>query len=229
MALVLSLETSTDVCSVALHNDRTLVAEIELHQAQAHASKLAPLISEVLIKAGVSLNQVNAVAISSGPGSYTGLRIGTSTAKGICYTLEIPLVTVSTLKLLAFQASSLLNETALLCPMIDARRMEVYCQVFDNQLNEVLPVEAKIIEEDAFQELLATTKIFFFGNGAMKCKSTLQHQNAYFLEENIFPLATTLGTIAIEKLLSKQVENLVTFEPFYLKDFVAKKAKSPLA
>jgi len=227
MAFILSLETSTAVTSVAIHEDERLVAAEEIHIPQSAASRLAILIKEVEKKAGVALKQLNAVAVSSGPGSYTGLRIGASTAKGLCYALNLPLIAVSSLDLMAFHVSQKNVGDALLCPMIDARRMEVYCEVTDPKLERILPVEAKIIDEHSFGDLLKKKKMIFFGDGAAKCAALIRGENAIFLE-GIFPSAIDLGYLASRKFKHNEAENLVQFEPFYLKDFVAKKAVSKL-
>jgi len=222
MAIILSLETSTAVCSVALHENGKLLAVLELHREQAHASKLAVLIDQVLRLADVTINQVNAVAVSSGPGSYTGLRIGASTAKGLCYALGIPLIAVGTLELLAAQISSFTTENSYRCPMIDARRMEVYCYLTDAKGIVIEPVQAKIIDESSFADLLRSNQIVFFGNGAAKCKPVIQHKHAVFVDD-IHPSAEQLGELAFEKYKHKQVEDVVHFEPHYLKEFMIKK------
>jgi tRNA threonylcarbamoyladenosine biosynthesis protein TsaB len=227
MSVILSLETSTNVCSVALHDSQTILAEAEIHEAQSHASRLAPMIEQVSRKAGISLKELKAVAITLGPGSYTGLRIGTSTAKGICYALDIPLIAVGTLELLAFQGSFQNAATSFLCPMIDARRMEVYCLVADADLNIVEGVSAKVVDENSFRELLEAHSMLFFGNGADKCREIILHPNAIFLD-NIYPLASALGLMAQKKLAAGEIEDLVNFKPFYLKDFVAKRAGSEI-
>jgi len=222
MAIILSLETSTTVCSVALHEKGKLLAALEIQREQSHASKLAVLIDEVLSLADVKINQVNAVAISLGPGSYTGLRIGTSTAKGLCYSLGIPLIAVGTLQLLAAQVGSGNIENTYRCPMIDARRMEVYCFLIDAMGVEIEPVQAKIIDEKSFADQLRSNQIVFFGNGASKCKSVIQHKNAVFVDD-IYPSAEQLGELAFEKYKHNQVEDLVHLEPQYLKEFMIKK------
>jgi tRNA threonylcarbamoyladenosine biosynthesis protein TsaB len=224
MSYILSLETSTDVCSVALHHQSQLVKEIVIHQPQAHASRLSPLIQELLSKTGVQMKQLNGVAVSSGPGSYTGLRIGTSTAKGLCYALDIPLLSVPTLQVIAFAASVVNPYKALLCPMIDARRMEVFCQILDHDLNVLKPVEAVVIDSMSFKELLTSQKMLFIGNGAAKCHGVIVSNNALFLPD-IYPSAGPLGFLASKKLEAGDVEDLVSFTPFYLKEFVAKKAQ----
>lgn len=222
MALILSLETSTHVCSVALHQAGNLLALAEVHREQSHASKLAVLIDQVMKLADVEMGQLQAVALSSGPGSYTGLRIGASTAKGICYALNIPLIAIGTLELLAAQMQKTNTAGAQLCPMIDARRMEVYCQLFDPNRNKLQEVEAKVIDSESFKEQLEQSEIIFFGNGASKCKAVMHHPNAFFLE-GIHPSASELGHRAWDKYQHNQVEDLVVFQPFYLKEFMIKK------
>ena len=226
MPIILSLETSTDVCSVALHEDGALLAQAEIHEAQAHAARLAPLIDQVMRETAVLMKQVAAVAVTAGPGSYTGLRIGTSTAKGICYAQDIPLIAAGTLELLAFQANTHNPTGALLCPMIDARRMEVYCMIADHKLQMLRPVTAEVIDGNSFSELLRDRQVLFFGNGAEKCRAVITHPNAVFLS-GVYPQAAFLGTMAARKFDAGDFEDLIRFKPFYLKEFVAKKAKSP--
>jgi len=226
MPVILSLETSTDVCSVALHDSDNLLAEAVLREPQAHASRLAPLIEQVAATSGVDFNDLDGIAVTSGPGSYTGLRIGTSTAKGLCYGLDIPLVTVGTLELMAFQVAGI-NSGALLCPMIDARRMEVYCMVADPALKVLEGVSARVVDEATFAELLNGNQVLFFGNGAAKCRSVIKHTNAIFLDD-VVPLARSLGEIAQKRFAANQFEDLIGFKPFYLKEFVAKRAGADL-
>jgi tRNA threonylcarbamoyladenosine biosynthesis protein TsaB len=228
MSLILSLETSTHVCSVALHDAGKLVATREVHIPQSHAARLAPMIEEVRREAGIELKQLAAVAVASGPGSYTGLRIGVSTAKALCYTLQIPLIAVGTLDVMALQVAPLQSADVLLCPMIDARRMEVYCQVTTPAWEIVQPVEAKIIDEGSFADLLERQRVVFFGDGAAKCSAVISHPNAIFVD-NIAPLASALGVLAHAKFLEHRVEDLVHFEPFYLKDFLIKKPAADAA
>lgn len=223
MSLILSLETSTSVCSVALHHEGKIVATSEIHKEQSHASKLAVLIEEVMELSGHSMAELTAIAISSGPGSYTGLRIGTSTAKGLCYALNIPLISVDTLFLMAAQINGYNVANAMLCPMIDARRMEVYCLVTDAELQTLQPVEAKVIDENSFLDFLEQGQVIFFGNGAAKCRPVIQHKHALFLNDE-FPSAAMLGSLAFEKFRQGAFEDLVSFEPFYLKEFLVKKA-----
>lgn len=222
MSILLSLETSTDVCSVAVHDGDKCLAEAVIREPQAHAAKLAPSIERVMREAQIGMHDLEAVAVSSGPGSYTGLRIGTSTAKGLCFGLDIPLVSIGTLELLAYQASFMNPQKALLCPMIDARRMEVYALLADADLRIMRAVSAFIVDETTFSELLAEKQVLFLGNGADKCRAVIRHPNAYFLDE-VVPLASRLGELAGRKLLAGDVEDLAAFQPFYLKEFVAKK------
>lgn len=222
MSFVLSLETSAKVCSVALHDHGKLVTTKEIHVEQSHASKLAVLIDDVLKEAKISANQLVAIAVSSGPGSYTGLRIGTSTAKGLCFALNLPLLSLESLTLLAHQMNANNPTKAYLCPMIDARRMEVYCEVFDASLETISPVEAKVIDATSFSDLLMDHEIIFFGDGSDKCKEQLTHPNAKFIS-GIYPAASSMGGIVYQKLKAGQVENLINFEPHYLKEFMIKK------
>lgn len=227
MALILSLETSTNVCSVALHDSGELLTTSEVHVDQSHASKLALLIEEVIKVAGIDETAVAAVAISSGPGSYTGLRIGTSTAKGLCFALDIPLIVCNTLELLVHQVRKFSDRESYFCPMLDARRMEVYCMVVDWHLNVVKPIEAKVVDETSFEDLLDHHKVIFFGNGSAKCQHIIKHANAYFLW-GIYPAASQLGTLSWEKFQQKDFEDLVHFEPFYLKDFLIRRPQKNL-
>jgi tRNA threonylcarbamoyladenosine biosynthesis protein TsaB len=223
MSLILSLETSTSVCSAALHERGKLLASYEIHIEQTQASKLAVLVSDLIRNSGFQMQALKAIAVTSGPGSYTGLRIGTSTAKGLCFALNIPLITIDTLTLLASQLTTVNIHEALLCPMIDARRMEVYCLLCDNQVNTIAPIEAKVIDENSFSEYLRNYQILFFGSGAEKCKNVIQHINAYFIP-NIFPAASELGKLAYENFEKNDFVDLVSYEPFYLKEFQVKKS-----
>lgn len=224
MSLILNLETSTKVCSVAIHDSARLVAAFEVHIEQSHASKLAMLIDEVKNLAGIDLSQLEAVAISSGPGSYTGLRIGTSTAKGLCFTLGIPLISIGSLELLTFQMKEYNHMKAYLCPMIDARRMEVYCLIANSSLEVVHPTEAKVIDELSFKEYLDKGKVLFFGDGSAKCSDRIVHENAHFIN-GVYPKASHLGFMAFEKFKQNEVEDLGSFEPHYLKEFMIKQPK----
>src|SRR5688572_23432106 len=173
MSLILSIETSTAVCSVALHENGRLLAVMEVHQEYSHASKLGILVSELMNISETKIDKINAIAVSSGPGSYTGLRIGTSLAKGLCYSLDIPLVAVPTLEVLAAVVSPFHRVDSFLCPMIDARRMEVYCQLFNGSLEEYEPVKSVVVDERSFEKYLNIKPIIFFGNGALKCRAVI--------------------------------------------------------
>lgn len=220
MAVILSIETSTSVCSAALHENGNLIAVKELHTPQSAASQLAVQIETLFFSTALSKKCVQAVAVSSGPGSYTGLRIGTATAKGICYGLNVPLLAIDSLYVLAAGIKEVLP-TDLLCPMIDARRMEVYCSLLDISMNILEKTRAKIIDSDSFKDLLDLHRIQFFGNGADKCRGVIDHPHAIFLD-NVYSTAANMGKHAFEKFQKGEFENLESFEPNYLKDFVAK-------
>ncbi len=222
MSLILSLETSAKICSVALHQQGVLIATEEIHIEHSHAGKLAVLIEAVVKKSGITLSQLSAVAVSSGPGSYTGLRIGTSTAKGLCFALNIPLIAVGSLELLVHHMNKQNAGNAYLCPMIDARRMEVYCTVVDAAGKTIQPIEAKVIDASSFGALLELNKMIFFGDGADKCRDTITHPGAQFIS-GISPIASYMGEPAFQKFQQKQTEDLVNFEPYYLKEFMVKK------
>lgn len=225
MALILSIETSASACSVALHEHGKLLKSLEVTEGQAHAARLAGLINDIFTETRRSKNQLGAIAVSSGPGSYTGLRIGISTAKGLCFGLNIPLIAIPTLQSLAFEAvKRKSSEDFLLCPMIDAKRMEVYAEVYDVQMNVVRAVEPVLVDSSSFAELLASQKMLFVGDGAKKCKEVIIHPNAVFLDD-LHPKAEWIGELAWRKFGKKEFEDLIAFTPFYLKDFVAKKAQ----
>lgn len=225
MALILSLETSTSSCSAALHRDGKLIAGREQHEPHLAASQLAVLISEVLADVGIEPKQVEAVAVSAGPGSYTGLRIGVATAKGFCYASKIPLIAVNSLVLLASHVEEEAGPADLLCPMIDARRMEVYTMLLNKDLVELEPIVARIIDESSYQEVLSKARVLFFGTGSDKCRGAIHHTNAHFIS-GIVPSALKLGELAEARFNSRQFEDIATFEPLYLKDFLIRKPKS---
>lgn len=227
MALILSLETSVDVCSVAIHNQDNLLASAIVTEPQAHASKLGLLIEKVLAESNTSAKSLNAIAVASGPGSYTGLRIGVSTAKGLCYSVDIPLIAVNTLELLAYQATSVAGKDSMLCPMIDARRMEVYSMLTDSTLKVLQTIQPEIIDEQSYSQLLEDKKITFFGNGAAKCKGVISHPNALFIDD-VIPSAISLGELANRKFQKAEFEDIIHFEPLYLKEFQVKKSTKPL-
>lgn len=223
--MILCIETSTDVCSVALVEKGEVVAHNEKIGTNAHASTLTPLIEEMVGKSGRSMKEIEAVAVSSGPGSYTGLRIGVSTAKGICYALNKPLISVNSLHVVAEGIFNADKDAKLAAPMIDARRMEVYTEVINRDGEISLPVEAKIIDEHSFEEELQKNEIYFGGNGADKCSTVINNKNAKFVA-GIMPLAENMCRLAQYKYESKQFESVAYFEPFYLKEFVATTPKN---
>jgi tRNA threonylcarbamoyladenosine biosynthesis protein TsaB len=226
MALIVHIETATKICSVALSQDTKIIAIRESNILNSHSSLITNFVDEVFKETGKSLKELDAVSVSMGPGSYTGLRIGVSTAKGLCYSLEKPLIAVSTLKAMANGFVNIGNYTpSLFCPMIDARRMEVYCGFFDNLLNTIIPVSAEIIDENSFADLLSNNSIYFFGDGAEKCKSALSNNKNIFFDGDFNTSSKYLISLAEEKFRKKEFENIAYFEPFYLKDFLAGKPK----
>ncbi|MEL7006044.1 MAG: tRNA (adenosine(37)-N6)-threonylcarbamoyltransferase complex dimerization subunit type 1 TsaB [Bacteroidota bacterium] len=225
MALILSIDTSTTVCSIALHNDGTLLSNQSFHITQSHSKLLSIAIDSLIEYTGYHPSDLNGIALSKGPGSYTGLRIGTSTAKGLCYALDVPLIAINTLEAMALQVSKFFSEGYLLCPMIDARRMEVYTTLVNHKGNVLKETTPEIIDQDSFKEALEKYKVVFFGNGAAKCASVIEHPNATFLKE-ITPDATSVGLLGYEKYNRQEFEDVAYFEPFYLKEFMATKPKN---
>ena len=226
MSLLLSIDSATKVCSVALHEDGNLLASQHLYIDKSHSGLLTVLIEHVLQYTGNKMANLSAVAVSEGPGSYTGLRIGASAAKGLCFALDIPMVTVGTLEAMAQGMSRYAEEGSLLCPMIDARRMEVYCLLAKNTAEVVSNPQAKIIDENSFREELEAQKIYFFGDGAAKCMPLLgEHRNARFIKE-IVPSAVYVGEIGWQKFLANDLADVAYFEPYYLKEFYSPKPKA---
>jgi len=225
MAKILQIETATQVCSVALSIDGKTVLVKEETGQNLHASRLTLFIDEVMKSVGCAYSDLDAVAVSKGPGSYTGLRIGVSTAKGLCYALEKPLIGIETLEMMA---AGFINEnphySGLICPMIDARRMEVYTCVFDEKLNVLEPTSAKIIDETSFADWFKENQITFLGDGAAKCAETLCQPNASFSDAN-FNAAHYMSTLAHKAFEKGNFEDVAYFEPFYLKDFVVTQPK----
>lgn len=224
MPCILHIETATEVCSVAVSLDGKVLFQREETKGPSHAVLLAVFVSEAVQELRSKDITLDAVAVSRGPGSYTGLRIGVSEAKGLCYGLNIPLIGISTLKIMAvaMSASDIVrdNEGILLCPMIDARRMEVYDAIFDSDLSQVRDVHADIIDQQSFSEFLQDRKIVFFGNGAEKCKEALTNANALFVD-GMYPTAVNMVALAEEAYLKQEFVDVAYFEPFYLKEFVA--------
>ena len=219
MALFLLIETATKSCSVSLSSENKIIAcKEEVNEQYYHAEKLTVFITELFKTQDFTIKDLDAVAVSKGPGSYTGLRISVSTAKGLCYALDIPLISVSTLKAMAFGMAQK-EKSDLYCPMIDARRMEVYNAFYNSTNKEIRGIQADIIEACSYQKEL-DKKVLFFGDGAEKCKQMIQHPNARFID-GIFPSSKDMLEIANEKFAEKDFEDVVYSEPFYLKDFVA--------
>jgi tRNA threonylcarbamoyladenosine biosynthesis protein TsaB len=223
MACILHIDTSTEVCSVAVSDDSHVIFEQSDHSGPNHAERLGTMVDEALSFTDSHAIPFDAVAVSGGPGSYTGLRIGVSMAKGICYGRGLQLVSVPTLQLLCVPVllRELVEEGALLCPMIDARRMEVYAAVYDRALREVRAVGADVVTADTYREWLDRGRVYFFGNGAAKCMEAINHPNACYID-GIEPLAKWMQPIAERRLLNGETEDVAYYVPFYLKDFVAK-------
>lgn len=228
---ILHIETSTIVCSAAWSKNGELQKQlINLTDGQ-HAKQLPLFIDELLNDIHSQSLNLDAVSIGSGPGSYTGLRIATATAKGLCYVMQIPLIAIDTLQVLVENVKEKQNfcnqlpTDTLLCPMIDARRMEVYCALYDAQGQRLTDVEAKVITNDSFSDYLSKGKVLFFGDGASKCKMVLTHPNAVFVE-GIVPEARYMATLAKEKYEKAETENTAYYNPFYLKEYQAIKSKN---
>ena len=228
MACILHIETSTNVCSVAVSEDGQCIFEQqERGEHGAGAERLGTMVDEAMSFTDNHAIPFDSVAVSCGPGSYTGLRIGVSMAKGICYGRDLKLLAVPTLELLCVPVllrNPEMEENALLCPMLDARRMEVYAALYDRSLKVVHPVSADIVDSDTYKQWLDERPIYFFGNGAQKCADIINHPHAHFIE-GIEPLAKWMQPLAEKRFLNEQFEDVAYFVPFYLKDFVAIKPK----
>lgn len=215
MERIILIETSTALCSVALAEEGNIVAYRESSAPKAHASLTAVFIQEMLSERGLTTADCDAVCVSMGPGSYTGLRVGVSTAKGLCFGSGKPLLAVGTLDTLVAQADS---DARFIIPMVDARRMEVYTAMYTATFEKKSEIEAKVIDEQSFAELLCEKNIYFFGNGAEKCQSVIASSNAHFLT-GILPQAKYMGKLA-EQTTSLDIKQIAYYEPFYLKEFV---------
>ncbi|REE83248.1 tRNA threonylcarbamoyladenosine biosynthesis protein TsaB [Lutibacter oceani] len=222
MTYILNIETSTKNCSVSLAKDGKTIALKEVNdEGYSHAEKLHEFIKEIISKAGLSFSNLDAIAVSKGPGSYTGLRIGVSAAKGLCFALNIPLISVNTLQSLALTTST--PSESFVIPLLDARRMEVYSAVFKNNIL-IKNVAAEIITENSFSEFLNKSDVYFLGDGAEKCKEIIIHKNANFID-NKFPSANEMSKLSFEKYKKNDIEDIAYFEPFYLKDFIVVASK----
>lgn len=226
---ILNIETSTGVCSVSVSDKDAILAARESRIDRSHASMLTVFIGEAMAEAGIGYNELSGVAVSRGPGSYTGLRIGVSAAKGICYGADIPLIALDTLLIMArgLLRNIADNDGLLLCPMIDARRMEVYTALYDTAGTRVKDITAEIIVNDSFKDYLDERKIIFFGDGSGKCRDTLKHPNAVFIE-GIYPSACYMAQLSFKAFAEKIFEDTAYFEPFYLKDFLATTPKNKM-
>ena len=229
MSCILHIDTSTEACSVAVSQDGQVIFHKEETDGPSHAQLIGGMVDEALSFTDNHAIPFDAVAISSGPGSYTGLRIGASIAKGVCYARDLHLISIPTLQLMCVQPllCEELPEDALLCPMIDARRMEVYTALFTRGLQHVTPTEAKVIDSTAFASELDKHPVYFFGNGADKCKDVISHPNAHFID-GIKPLAKWMAPLAEKAHACGEFEDVAYFEPFYLKEFIATKSRNPL-
>lgn len=226
----MNIETSTDVCSVAISDNGQVVFNKEDHSGPNHAVKLGVYVDEALSFIDAHGIPLEAVAVSCGPGSYTGLRIGVSMAKGICYGRDVKLISIPTLELMAVPVllgEHPAEEDALIVPMLDARRMEVYAKVMDRALKEVRPIQADIVDVETYKEYLDRGTVYFFGNGAEKCMEVINHPNAR-LVKGIEPLAKNMAPLAEKRFVEGKFEDVAYFVPFYLKDFVAKMPKKLL-
>lgn len=216
---ILNIETATKNCSVSLaKNGETILCKEIAEQGYSHAEKLHVFIEEIIKETGIGFNDLNGIAVSKGPGSYTGLRIGVSTAKGLCYALGIPLISVDTLQVLA---KKVVVEDGLIVPMLDARRMEVYSAIFDKSYSKIKEVQAEILTENSYAEI--TDTIYFIGDCQEKCKTVLTATNFHFLPEIVFPSAKEMSALSFEKFTKNDFEDVAYFEPFYLKDFLISK------
>jgi len=229
MACILHIETSATVCSVAVSENGQCIFDQADHSGPNHAERLGTMMDEAMSFTDNHGIPFDAVAVSCGPGSYTGLRIGVSMAKGICYGRDLKLIGVPTLQLLCVPVllRHELEDDALVCPMLDARRMEVYAAVYDRALREIRPVGADVVDADTYRGYLDEHPVYFFGPGAAKCMDTINHPNAHLIE-GIEPLAKYMQPLAERRFLNGEFEDVAYFVPFYLKDFVAKQPKKLL-
>jgi tRNA threonylcarbamoyladenosine biosynthesis protein TsaB len=223
VAYILSLETATTNCSVSLSkNGKTIALKEDSRNGYSHAEKLHVFINDVLNTANVKRSEIDAVAVSKGPGSYTGLRIGVSAAKGLAFALDIPLIAIPTLSVLAHQVAI---ESDVIVAMLDARRMEVYSAIFDDNCNALRETQAQILEAHSFEDYLNKGKVYFIGNGVEKTKTLIHNTNAIFIDGKL-PSANEMSLLAYNKYKKSDTEDVAYFEPYYLKDFVALKPKS---
>ena len=222
MAYILNIETATTNCSVSLSKEgETLVLKEDYNDNYSHAERLHVYIDDVLKEASIAINDLDAIAVSKGPGSYTGLRIGVSAAKGFCYAIDKPLISIATLEALANQVNI---ENGIIVAMLDARRMEVYSAVYDADYNQIRETQAQVLDESSFSTYLEQGKVYFIGNGVEKTKALINHSNAVFIEDKL-PSASEMSKLAYIKHKKNDIEDVAYFEPYYLKDFIALKPK----
>jgi len=219
LAIVLNIETATKNCSVCLSDNEKILSLVEFNEGQfSHAEKLHSFILDVLKQSKKSMQDIDAIAVSKGPGSYTGLRIGVSAAKGLCFALDKPLISISTLDSLSHIVDAKKGE--FIVPLLDARRMEVYSAVYDDQNFQIREIRAEIIDENSFADYLNKGKVFMVGDGAAKCAEVIDHKNANYLKD-VFPSAKEMAKLSAIKYQNNEFEDVAYFEPFYLKDFIA--------
>ena len=227
MGIILNIETATKNCSVSIADKGNVISIKELNNGNySHAEVLHPYILDVLEEAKLTFKDIDAVAVSKGPGSYTGLRIGVSAAKGLCFSFDKPLISIETLTSLSHAISV---DKGIIIPMLDARRMEVYAAVFDDKHHQIREIKAEIIDENSFEAYLKNDKVYFLGDGSLKCKNVITHENAVFIDYK-FPSAKEIAKLSYTKYKKSDIENVAYFEPFYLKDFVVipQKKKKPI-
>lgn len=227
MALILNIETTTEICSVSVARDGVVIGSKENFEGLNHASMLTVNIQSLLESLNLSFSDLDAVAVSKGPGSYTGLRIGVSVAKGLCFGASIPMISVSGLESMTSHVIADEIDVTYYVPMIDARRMEVFNAIYDKELNVVDPVSAKIIDQDSYQDILKESRVAFFGNGADKCREVIVSDNAVFIKD-IYCSAKDMAILSYKKFQEGIFEDVAYFEPFYLKNFVAIASKKPM-
>ncbi|WP_298498307.1 tRNA (adenosine(37)-N6)-threonylcarbamoyltransferase complex dimerization subunit type 1 TsaB [uncultured Algibacter sp.] len=222
MSLILNLETATTNCSVSISKDgKTIVLKEDNDKSYSHAERLHVYIDEALKEANITSNDLDAISVSKGPGSYTGLRIGVSAAKGLCFALDIPLISIPTLESLAYQVKM---DEGVIVSMLDARRMEVYSAIYSADYKQIRDTQAQILDETSFSDYLKQGKVYFVGNGVEKTKTLINHVNAVFIEAKL-PSANQMSVLAYNKFQKSDIEDVAYFEPYYLKDFVALKPK----
>ena len=223
MIRILCIETSLEYCSVSLIQDGRVIDSENINIKKSHSEFILVLVKTLLKRVKISLNQLSAIAVNKGPGSYTGLRIGVSTAKGLCFSLDLPLISVNSLDLMIYDVKKkgLVDSSTLLCPMIDARRMEVYTKIVRFDLTVLKDTHAKILSKDSFNSILEKNRVNFFGNGSNKFQNLIKSKNAFFIEK-IIPKSINFDQIVHDKYLEKKFEDLINFEPYYLKEYYFK-------